>query len=133
MRIQIGVAFVGLLAHAVGAQSPSATTGTTPLGTWRGRSVCLVSPSACTDEVVVYRITRLETADSVAVDARKVVRGEEQEMGVLSCQLLASGVQITCTIPQGVWTFGVHGDSLTGGLVLKDNTKYRDVRAIRSR
>src|SRR5438270_14074934 len=59
-----------------------------PVGVWRGTSVCLVHPSACHDEVVVYRIAPTKTADSLTVDARKVVRGAEEEMGILDCRLV---------------------------------------------
>src|SRR3954467_6597960 len=117
MRIQLaGLVVAGLLtgaANAATAQSPSQQSmDATPLGTWRGTSVCLVRPSACNDETVVYRITRMNAADSLAVDARKLVRGEEQEMGVLGCRFVASGGQLTCTIAQGVWHFSVRNDSL---------------------
>ena len=135
MRIQrlAGVAVASLLARAASAQSPSQqSTGATPVGIWRGTSVCLVRPSPCNDEIVVYRITHLKAADSLAVDARKIVRGEEQEMGVLTCHLVPPNGQLTCTMPQGVWHFSVRGDSLIGELRLRDNAKYRDVRAIRA-
>jgi hypothetical protein len=116
-----------------GAQSPRQPSATvTPVGVWRGTSACLVRPSACNDEVVVYRITQMKAADSLAVDARKIVRGEEQEMGVLGCRLVPSDGQLTCTIPQGVWHFRVRNDSLTGELRVQDNTRFRDVRAMRA-
>lgn len=105
---------------------------TTPVGTWRGESLCLVRPSACNDEVVVYRITPMKSADSVAFDARKIVRGEEQEMGVLACRLVPPSGQLTCTMAQGIWHFTVRGDSLTGELRLLDSTRYREVRTIRA-
>jgi hypothetical protein len=92
----------------------------------------LVHPSACNDEVVVYRITPMKTADSVAVDARKIVRGEEQEMGVLGCRLVPLSGQLTCTIPRGVWHLRVRNDSLTGELRLLDDTRFREVRAVRA-
>jgi hypothetical protein len=44
-----------------------------------------VHPSACNDEIVVYRVTPKKAADSVTLDARKIIRGAEQEMGVLGC------------------------------------------------
>jgi hypothetical protein len=92
----------------------------------------LVRPSACNDENVVYRITPLKAADSLAVDARKIVRGEEQDMGVLGCRLVPLTGQLTCATPQGVWHFSMHNDSLTGELRLLDNTRYRRVRARRA-
>jgi hypothetical protein len=133
IRITLAVALVGALAQTAIAQSPVPPSApTTPVGIWRGTSVCLVRPSACHDEIVVYRITPMKAADSVAVDARKIVRGEEQEMGVLGCRLVPRSGQLTCTIPHGVWHFGVRADSLTGELRLLDNTRYREVRTARA-
>ncbi len=134
MRIHLaGTALAGALARTAIAQSPVQPPAlVTPLGIWRGTSVCLVRPSACNDEIVVYRITPMKTADSVAVDGRKIVRGEEQEMGVLGCRFVQLSGQLTCTIPHGVWQFRVRNDSLTGELRLLDNTRSREVRAIRS-
>ena len=52
-----GVVLAGALARMAMAQSPAnAPAPVTPVGTWRGTSVCLVHPSACNDETVVYRI-----------------------------------------------------------------------------
>ena len=64
---------VATLAHRAPAQA--ATAASNPLGVWRGRSLCLVKPSPCHDEVVVYRITGVRGSDSIAVDARKIVDG----------------------------------------------------------
>lgn len=74
----------------------------------------------------------MKTADSLAVDARKIVRGEEQEMGVLGCRLVPPSGPLTCTIPRGVWQFRVRNDSLTGELRLVDNTRFREVRTKRA-
>jgi hypothetical protein len=130
MRIHIAVvALVGALARGAIAQAPARVT---PMGIWRGTSVCLVRPSPCNDESVVYRITPMKTPDSVAVDGRKIVRGEEQEMGVLGCRLEPRSAELTCTIPQGVWHFRAHNDSLTGELRHVDNSRFREVRAKRA-
>jgi hypothetical protein len=127
------VALASVLAGEVSAQSPARLPATVrPVGIWRGTSLCLVHPSACNDESVVYRITQMKAADSVAIDARKSVRGEEQEMGVLGCRFVPANGQLVCVIPQGVWHFRVHDDSLTGELRLQDDTRFRDVRAIRA-
>ena len=104
----------------------------TPVGIWRGTSVCLVRPSACNDEIVVYRIAHTNAADSLTVDARKIVRGEEQEMGVLTCRFTSANGSLTCAMPQGTWQFRVRNDSLVGELRLSDNTKFRDVRTVRA-
>jgi hypothetical protein len=121
-----------LFARHANAQSSPRSAATTPVGTWRGTSKCLVHPSACHDEVTVYRITHMKSADSLSMDARKIVRGEEQEMGILTCHL-ASPLALTCAMPQGTWYFRVRNDSLVGELRLPDKTKFRDVRAVRAR
>ena len=118
-----------LLARETAAQASSSTPS--PIGVWRGTSICLVRPSPCHDELVVYRIARMKTADSVSLDARKIVNGREEEMGVLRCQV--SGARVTCAIPHGTWNFRIRRDSLTGELRLPAGTKFRDVRAARSR
>ncbi len=133
MRIRLtGLAVASLLACGAGAQSPSRQPAAmTPVGVWRGTSVCLVRPSACNDEIVVYRIAQAKAADSLTLDARKIIRGEEEEMGVLTCSFTAPNGPLTCAIPLGTWQFRVRNDSLVGELRLSDNTKVRDVRTVR--
>jgi len=131
MRIHLTVvALASALAQTAIAQSPTAKT---LVGTWRGTSACLVHPSACNDEIVVYRIAHTNAADSLTVDARKIVRGEEQEMGVLTCRFASPNGLLTCVMPRGTWQFRVRNDSLVGELRLADNTKFRDVRTVRAR
>jgi len=111
------------------AQSPPSSE---PVGVWRGTSVCQVRPSPCNDETVVYRITRVKSTDTLSIDGRRIVSGQEQEMGVLPCRFAAPDT-ITCTIPSGVWRFTIRRDSLVGELRHPDGTKLRDVRTVRSR
>jgi len=122
-----------LLGAPLSAQRPPAARQTSsPVGTWRGTSLCLVRPSPCHDENVVYRVTRLTARDSLSLDARKVVNGQEEEMGVLTCRLGTPATQVTCTMRNGVWHFTVSADSLVGELRLSDNTKFRDIRTARA-
>ena len=119
------------LAHGAAAQSNASAP--TPVGTWRGTSICTLRPSPCNDEVVVYRFTTVTRPDSLSLDARKIVRGQEEEMGVLGCNFVARGARVTCTMPNGEWHFTIRGDSLVGDLTLPDQRKYRDVRTVRAR
>jgi hypothetical protein len=121
-----------LLARGAYAQAPAATPN--PVGVWRGTSLCTVRPSPCNDEIAVYRITRLNAKDSLSFDGRKVVNGQEEEMGgPIGCRLDASGAHFTCAMRNGAWHFTVRGDSLVGELRLPDGRKYRDIRTARSR
>jgi hypothetical protein len=137
MRILlVSVAVATVFVRGAGAQAASGSQSVTALGTWRGTSVCLVHPSSCHDEVVVYRITAGSGRDSVALDARKIVRGQEDDMGVLACRVtpaVSPAVGLTCRIPNAVWRFPVRGDSLVGELRLADSTRFRDVHAVRVR
>jgi hypothetical protein len=127
------VVTLALCARGAWAQSPQPTSAPNPLGLWRGTSVCLVRPSSCNDESVVYRIAQRAARDSVSIDARKMVNGKEEEMGVLDCDVDPSRARLTCTMRNGVWHFTVRGDSLTGELRLPNDVKFRDVRVARSR
>jgi hypothetical protein len=139
LRAAAGLLRGGLVGFAAGwlawssasAQAPAPTLN--PLGVWRGTSLCQVHPSPCHDETVVYRITPIKMPDSVSIDARKVVSGQEEQMGVFGCRFTAANAAVTCTMPNGVWRFVIRGDSLTGDLRLPNNTKYRDVRTARAR
>lgn len=117
-----------VLVHHLHAQVPARPA---VVGTWRGTSLCQIRPSACRDEIVVYRITPTTARDSLALDARKVVNGAEEEMGVLGCRFNAPNGHLTCSIPSGTWHFTVRGDSLVGELRLSDGTRFRDVRTLR--
>jgi hypothetical protein len=126
----IALAAVCLLAHDALAQDPAVASN--PVGVWRGTSKCVVRPSACNDEVTVYRIVRVNASDSLTIDAFKIVNGQEDDMGVIGCRSAESGALITCTMPNGVWRLAIRGDSLVGDLKSPDNRKLRDVRAARS-
>jgi hypothetical protein len=127
VRIMVLASLIGGSLFAQGAAAAN------PAGVWRGRSLCLVHPSACHDEVVVYRITRANTRDSLSIDARKIVNGQEEAMGMIGCRSASASSALICPMPNGTWHFTIHGDSLVGDLRLPNQTKFRDVRAARSR
>lgn len=127
----VALASACLLSHGALAQDPAPRSN--PVGVWRGTSKCMVRPSACNDEIVVYRIVRVNATDSLTIDGRRIANGQEVEMGVLGCHSAESGAQVTCAMPNGVWRFTIRGDSLVGDLRSPDNKKTRDVRTARSR
>ena len=126
----VAIAATFVIAGSAHAQKPVVVD---PAGVWRGTSLCTVHPSPCHDEVVVYRITHEKTRDSLSIDARKIVNGQEEEMGVIGCKATEQGSKLTCMMGNGMWAFAVRGDSLVGELRLPNKTKYRDVRTARSR
>src|SRR6187549_1814569 len=64
------------------------------VGTWRGSSLCVdrKAAPACNDETVIYDITATAgKADTVTVNADKVVDGKRVTMGVLDFTRDADG------------------------------------------
>jgi len=128
-----GISIVALLSLAFAAAASQSQSAPDAVGTWRGTSLCLVRPSPCNDERVVYRITRIGTGDTLSLDARKIVNGTEEEMGVLACLFARAAHGVTCTMANGTWRFTVRGDSLVGELRVRDGAKFRDVRTSRDK
>ena len=132
MYLRFALAALGLTVLANRAVAQATPDSASPVGVWRGTSSCLVRPSPCHDEIVVYRITRMDASDSLSLDGRKIVDAPEVEMGVLGCRHDPSSTSFTCVIPSGTWRFTVRGDSLVGELRRADGTRFRDVRTARS-
>jgi hypothetical protein len=96
------------------------------LGEWRGRSTCLITPSSCNSEVVVYEIRRDSVQrDSLAIDADKIVNGARDYMGTLTCGWNAP--VLACPFRGGWWRLTLRGDTLAGFLDLADGRRFREV------
>lgn len=120
-----GLLAVVAIAAAQEAKSPVA-------GTWKGESLCMVKPSACHDEVVVYEITPSpEKKGHLTMKGDKIVDGKRLWMGDLDCTFADSTRVLTCEMQQGVWAFNVQGDAMTGTLKVKDGTVFRKVNVKR--
>ena len=107
------------------------------LGTWNGRSVCTIPSSPCTTETVVYDILPDTSAKHdparLVMNADKIVNGAREFMGTLDCYWKAPAT-VSCPMPgRGLWEFTLHGDTLTGTLVLSDGRLYRRVEVVRPR
>jgi hypothetical protein len=130
-----GILLVGILASL--SIVASAQNLPTLVGTWRGTSKCLVRPSACHDEDVVYYITRYKPdRTKFSLRANKIVNGVEEDMGTLEpCTYTARTHAIYCPMPRtarpGDWKFKLTNNSLDGGLWLPDGRKFRDVHVLR--
>ena len=102
----------------------AAQTSGTPVGTWEGESVCQV-PKPCTTEHVIYEIKDAEPG-KVTIKADKVVNGQREWMGDLTCAWSAKDQKLSCpmeTRKPGDWVFTLKGDALTGTLVSRDDHK----------
>jgi hypothetical protein len=107
---------------------PTLAQSKTPVaGTWEGSSLCTVANSPCHDEHVVYHITAdSKDASKFSIDADKIVNGQPEFMGALSCIYTASKSELYCDTA-GDWRFTITGVKMVGTLTLKDGTLYRKV------
>jgi hypothetical protein len=137
---RIALVLTALVLVALGAAPATAQRAGVPspaLGTWTGRSVCTIANSPCNSETVVYDITPDTSAKHdparLVMNADKIVNGAREFMGTLDCYWKAPA-SLSCPMPdRGLWAFTLHGDTLTGTLVLSDGRLYRRIDVVRQR
>lgn len=105
------------------------------VGRWHGSSLCLVKPSPCHDEEVVYRIAA-KPGGGYAIQAAKVVAGVEQDMGTLDATFApATGTLVAISAYQSGgaarWLFQLRDGRLSGRLVINGTTLFRRIEVRR--
>src|SRR5690348_4183241 len=98
-----------------------------PIGTWRGDSICVVKPSAVNDDDSKYRLTLTEgTADHGEVAAASMVNKKEALMGTSDCRYDAQKHAHECPLHNDSTVhFDVNGNAMTGTIKLHDGTLWR--------
>ena len=100
------------------------------LGMWEGESKCIVPNSPCHDEHVLYRIADKQYSTRVSIDAYKIVKGEQQFMGAIECEV-PGPKKLCCAISNGRksdWEFQISGDTMSGTLTVDEaKTLYRRI------
>jgi hypothetical protein len=99
------------------------------LGDWEGESLCTIKDSPCRDEHVIYHV-KPQAADpqKLEMSANKVVNGEEQYMGSLTCDFKAADHALHCQYKStDDWNFKISGDTMTGTLIIPENKLYRRI------
>lgn len=126
-QLLLAVLLVGVTGGRGFAQDPAQPV----VGEWHGRSTCLVKPSACHDEIVIYTIRRDSVhRDSLTIDADKLVNGARDFMGTLRCGWTAP--TLACPMRGDWWRFTLRADTLVGSLDLADGRRYREVVVARA-
>lgn len=116
---------------------PQSRKGSGVLGSWEGESKCVVANSPCHDEHVLYQISvDKRDPEQVSVDGYKVIDGNPEFMGTLSCQYHSKQGALSCTANTSQhddWEFQVFGDAMTGRLTIgEERTLYRRITLHRS-
>ncbi len=94
-------------------------------GTWNGTSICQIKNSPCHDEIVVYHISKNSRVDTFYINASKIVKGVEEEMGILPFVYNKKTNQLTSTA-YGIWTFNIEVGKLVGTLLVNGDL-YRKI------
>jgi hypothetical protein len=126
MRVALSLIVVWVLCSAAWAHPGMADV----IGTWEGESKCAVPGSACRDEHALYKIfAHKKDPAKLSLDGYKVVNGEAQFMGTLTCEYRAAQLTLTCTAnmaKQDDWEFQISGGTMTGTLTIgAEKTLYR--------
>jgi len=117
------------------AQSPAPPSVSDVLGTWEGESICTIRDSPCHDEHVVYQIASQPGDPPLKIDAYKIVNGQQEFMGTITCDYKGETHILTCTAPiarPNIWEFTVSGSTMNGTLkVDADKHLFRNIRVER--
>jgi hypothetical protein len=133
----IAAVLVALPAAARAQSSPPHTL----VGDWRGTSICTpVGKPACHDEVVVYHFTALPDSAGLAAagvqrlhwTANKIVAGQEESMGEMTCTYAPSTGDLTCPMRGWTWTLHARGVTLDGILANPSGVVWRNIHATRA-
>jgi len=113
----VGTAAAPRLARAQQSAPADSAARQSPAGTWRGTSLCTPGHPACHDETVVYRIRAV--GERFEISASKIVQGQEEFMGNITCDYAADSHVLNCPASYGVWSFTIAGTAMTGTLVVR--------------
>lgn len=135
VRSLLGTGLFFWLGGMAAVAAPTRSNGSTDqlVGTWQGRSLCVTTKPACTDETVVYRIRRTRPhQEAFAIQADKIVAGKEETMGDLACRFEPLRQLLVCPMHGGEWRFRWDGTSLVGVLIDSDGSLFRVIQVSRS-
>ena len=122
---------------ATGTAAATATRSNGPsarlVGQWDGRSLCVTSRPACTDETVRYLIRKdSTTGEAFHIQAYKIVAGKPELMGDIACNFEATRQQLVCPQGDGRWQFRWDGEALLGALLTGDGALFRVIHVQRT-
>ena len=100
-----------------------------PVGDWRGQSVCQVRPSACHDEESLYHVTAAASKPGTfEMQADKIVEGKPVTMGTSPCTYDTARHLLACPLPNGaVIQLEMRGNEMHGTMKLKDGALWRKI------
>jgi hypothetical protein len=117
---------VSIFSTALVAQKPS--NEISPVGDWRGDSICQVRPSACHDEDALYHVTAIPgKPGQFSMQADKIVDGKPQNMGNADCTYDTKQRILACNLGRASLEFSVTEKTMSGAMFLPDKTRWRNI------
>ena len=114
------------LAGAATWMEQTTADNSSPLGDWRGESICVVRESACHDEDSLYHFTKLaEKPGWFSIKLDKIMNGKAITMGSMECSYNTAKQSLNCEFPRGVMRFIVSANKMEGTMTLPDGTLWR--------
>jgi len=114
------------LAGAATWMEQTTADNSSPLGDWRGESICVVRESACHDEDSLYHFTKLaEKPGWFSIKLDKIMNGKAITMGSMECSYDTAKQSLNCAFPRGVMRFIVSANKMEGTMTLPDGTLWR--------
>jgi hypothetical protein len=97
-----------------------------PVGVWRGESLCKGDSPSCKDEKVVYYVEAVaDKPETMLIRADKIVDGKAITMGSGPWQYNAAKQTISWETPQRVWLLTISGQHIEGTLTVPGNVVVR--------
>jgi hypothetical protein len=120
---------VVLVSACLYAQKPAANS---PIGTWRGDSICTSGAASCHDEKLVCYIEPIAgNPDAMRFRADKIVDGKVVPMGDGPWKYDRTKNTLSMEIPRGLWLVTVNGGRIEGTLTVENNVVFRRMTLIR--
>jgi hypothetical protein len=97
-----------------------------PVGIWRGDSLCATDASSCKNEKVVYYIEAVaDKPDYVSIRADKIVDGKAITMGSGEWEYNQAKQTLSWQANQRLWLLTINGKRIEGTLTLPGNIIFR--------
>jgi hypothetical protein len=121
MTLFFFVVAVAPLAAQEGAAPRAGASDESPVGDWRGASICKVRESACHDEDSLYHVTPLAGKPGwFSMKADKIVDGKPVTMGTSERSYNANQRTLECALPRATLHFVVEGNKMQRTMTLPD-------------
>lgn len=109
-------------------QLGAANAPDSPIGVWRGESLCTPGHPSCHDEKVVYYIEAIPAKpDSMLIRADKIVDGKAITMGKGPWQYDRAKQTLSWQVQQRLWLLSINGKQMDGTLTEPGNEVFRRV------